>query len=504
MTVLSVFVQEQRHKSNLFLLSKNELSQQQAVLLSNQFAKMISNVTEIKGQLNLFNTYRAVFSLLNEVYIVVIGYLRDYPYEVVSCSELVKSAIYQYCKGFEFVTPKLLTKNYLVVYQQLEDIFYQKLEMKEKEQNFTKEITNLEKYIEFEVELEEMNPETVLNSLESFNPPQEIETKMKPIQIQERFKELKEIDTSKDNMMVLLSLNQPIITPKQMNEPTIRESKLEKFEPIQIEIKEEPIIVKEVPKLPVPEPQSTIQFLPLRLCISEIIHCTFKKEALDNYKMIGQIGVKKFSNETLSQSKYKFDIYLNNTKVIQNIVNNKTICNPLKENVYQCEIPTEAFGKNQDEEVVLLKYTLTPEYKPLPIQVQGKRIFKENSIHYMIKYKMNPNLNMDILSFLVHPKKEKEIKIIKVEYKPEAKWNSEKLLWKLINPEKENKLMVIFKTDHDPSNTTMGPLLLQFHSNSFLFSRLTIDGCDGKKNESNQVFVGGCEMNIQSGKYEFD
>lgn len=503
MTVLSVFIQDQRQKSNLFLLSKDELSQQQAVLLSNQFAKLISNVTEIKGQINLLDTYRAIYLLLNEVYIVVIGYLRDYPYEGLNCSELIKTSLYQYCKGFE-ITPKYLTKNYLVLYQQLEEILYQRVDSKEKEVNFTKEISNLEKDIEFEVDLEEMQPELILNSLDSFNPPQEMEAKMKPIQIQERFKELKEMDTSKDNMKVLLSLNQPIITPKQMNEPTIRESKLEQWEPIKIEIKEEPVIPKEIPKPIIQEPISTIQFLPLRLCISETIHCIFKKEVLESYKMIGQIGVKKFSNETLSQSKYKFDIYLNNSKVIDSIINNKSLCNLLKENVYQCEVPIESFGKNQEEEVVLLKYTLTPEYKPLPLQIQAKRVFKENSIHYMIKYKMNPNLNMDILSFLVHPKKEKEVKITKVEYKPEAKWNSEKLLWKLINPEKENKLMVIFKTDQDPSNTTMGPLLLQFHSNSFLFSRLTIDGCDGKKNESNQVFVGGCEMNITSGKYEFD
>ena len=61
----------------------------------------------------------------------------------------------------------------------------------------------------------------------------------------------------------------------------------------------------------------------------------------------------------------------------------------------------------------------------------------------------------------------------------------------------------MYKTDNIPLNTKTPPVLLQFLSNGVSFSDLIVDGCDSKRSENFEVFVGGIEKTLNSGKYEF-
>ena len=58
--------------------------------MSVQFSKLVATVTDIKGEIILFDNYRAVFTLLNEVYVVTVGYKKEYPFDILSCCEKAK------------------------------------------------------------------------------------------------------------------------------------------------------------------------------------------------------------------------------------------------------------------------------------------------------------------------------------------------------------------------------------------------------------------------------
>jgi hypothetical protein len=61
----------------------------------------------------------------------------------------------------------------------------------------------------------------------------------------------------------------------------------------------------------------------------------------------------------------------------------------------------------------------------------------------------------------------------------------------------------MFKTDNVLVNTKTPPILLQFVCDNVSFSGVVIDGCDRKRSEDFEVFVGGVETTLTSGKYEF-
>lgn len=43
----------------------------------------------------MFNRFRAVYFLLNEVYTVSVGYVNDYPFDILRCCDNVKSYVSQ-------------------------------------------------------------------------------------------------------------------------------------------------------------------------------------------------------------------------------------------------------------------------------------------------------------------------------------------------------------------------------------------------------------------------
>ena len=271
--------------------------------------------------------------------------------------------------------------------------------------------------------------------------------------------------------------------------------------------------------------ESNIIYLPLKIVQIESINTIFKENEILNYKLNGQLSVKFFdhSPQYKMNEKIKFTLNLKNSKKLSTIVNNKnfSIKDEKNENKFKFEIPIEKFGEKLDQEVILLKYNLIPEFKPIPIKIILNKIIKENQIQIQIKFKINPLSNLSKLSFLLSPLFQNEnVKIIKQESKPEGnwlnfsskfllkkigKWNSiqEKLLWRITDPELQGTLISMYKTDNIPLNSKTPPVLLQFLSNGVSFSDLIVDGCDSKRSEDFEVFVGGIEKTLNSGKYEF-
>ncbi len=77
----------------MFLHARDEISQHQALLISNQFAKSIQTNTAVRGDLVLLERFRAIFVLLNEVYVVSVCYVEDYPFDAMRCCNNAKSYV---------------------------------------------------------------------------------------------------------------------------------------------------------------------------------------------------------------------------------------------------------------------------------------------------------------------------------------------------------------------------------------------------------------------------
>ncbi|KAG2393360.1 hypothetical protein C9374_006891 [Naegleria lovaniensis] len=111
MGVLSLFVQEQREpRLNLFLHSHHELSQNQAITISDHFAKQIATNTSARGEVFIAKKFRAVFILLNEVYVVTVCHKSDYPYDALRCANNAKLLMFEACKGVEVTVVNLYKK----------------------------------------------------------------------------------------------------------------------------------------------------------------------------------------------------------------------------------------------------------------------------------------------------------------------------------------------------------------------------------------------------------
>ncbi|KAL0486874.1 SYP1 [Acrasis kona] len=94
----------------MFLHSRDELSQNQALEISSQFAKSIQTNIEVRGDLVLLQKFRAVFVLLNEVYVVSVCHLDDYPFDATRCCNNAKSLLFEACKGVEVTVPAIYKK----------------------------------------------------------------------------------------------------------------------------------------------------------------------------------------------------------------------------------------------------------------------------------------------------------------------------------------------------------------------------------------------------------
>jgi hypothetical protein len=145
---------------------------------------------------------------------------------------------------------------------------------------------------------------------------------------------------------------------------------------------------------PVNSDLKNLKYIPLKLVISESVNSIFKDNELVNYKLNGQISAKMNDSTTYtSNENIKFTLTLKNTKLLENLVNNKSYSTKDEKNEfkYTFDLPIEKFGKKLDQEVVLLKYNLSPDFKPIPIRIIVNKQIKENAIQMIVKYKINPN-----------------------------------------------------------------------------------------------------------------
>ncbi|KAL9653988.1 hypothetical protein ABK040_014197 [Willaertia magna] len=125
MGVLCLFIQEQREpKLNLFLHSHHEVSQNQAIIISDHFAKSISTNTSARGEVFILNKFRAIFILLNEVYVVTVCHKSDYPYDSLRCANNAKLILFEACKGEE-VTIANLYKKFGQIMLALEELIHE-------------------------------------------------------------------------------------------------------------------------------------------------------------------------------------------------------------------------------------------------------------------------------------------------------------------------------------------------------------------------------------------
>jgi hypothetical protein len=124
MGVLCLFVQEQRSKINLFLHSNDELSPYQTLLISKHFSKYIQKITDARGDVVLLNRFRAMFLLLNEVYVVAVCYSSDYPFDALRCISHAKKLLFETCKSVE-VTASTVFRKYGQVMLAFEELLHE-------------------------------------------------------------------------------------------------------------------------------------------------------------------------------------------------------------------------------------------------------------------------------------------------------------------------------------------------------------------------------------------
>ena len=92
------------------LNSHHELSQNQAITISDHFAKQIATNTSARGEVFIAKKFRAVFILLNEVYVVTVCHKSDYPYDALRCANNAKLLMFEACKGVEVTVINLYKK----------------------------------------------------------------------------------------------------------------------------------------------------------------------------------------------------------------------------------------------------------------------------------------------------------------------------------------------------------------------------------------------------------
>lgn len=143
-------------------------------------------------------------------------------------------------------------------------------------------------------------------------------------------------------------------------------------------------------------------------------------------------------------------------------------------------------------------------YRPIPIKMLPQYKVTNNCIELMIQFVVNPiftDTPIDI-RIKVIPK----IVIDRVQSKPEAIWSDQILEWKLNNilPTKETiKLFAKLYPNHiiDESSQILS-IKMHFICNTKTLSKLTVEGCDGKKSKTDEIFIGGLKRKL-IGNFDF-
>lgn len=271
-----------------------------------------------------------------------------------------------------------------------------------------------------------------------------------------------------------------------------------------------------------------VRLLPLTVVVTELINAIYKNNKLEAYQLVGQIAVRKFQygSEVHHYDQYSFSLHVKNTERIQQFAANPKFCQQIgkfllillthfiAQNRWRCSIPGSSFEDSKSgSQVTLLRYTLRPEFKPVPLQALPRIQLTDRSINFMLQYKINPDTPLKNLSFLVCPIDKNSctgLSVVNFQSKPEGKWSTqqEKLLWRIQNAvydKAPKKLLAMFITNTSPKTIPHkpGPVLVKFFNTGSSFASVVIDGCDQKKSIDNECFVGGVEYQMQAGKYEY-
>jgi hypothetical protein len=164
--------------------------------------------------------------------------------------------------------------------------------------------------------------------------------------------------------------------------------------------------------------------------------------------------------------------------------------------------------KELEKPIILIKFLVQNDFKPLPIQVKIQKMEIEKQIKFKIQYKINPKVKLDSLVFVLNPLLETKLKIINVDSKPEGKLSNskEKVLWKIedFNMEANSLLSIFYYNENIESDGTLkyGFCSVNFKDTNNSFIGLDIPGANGLENSENEFFLGGMENSFESGKFE--
>lgn len=313
--------------------------------------------------------------------------------------------------------------------------------------------------------------------------------------------------------------------------------------------------------------------IPLVVTVTETISVKFTISAagehrIESYQFVGQIGVKRPTNETLSLHPsiakdlqfIDFVLELTNIDRMADYVCNNKFCrkhdeqqqmqqDPSTSNqdsgnyLFECRVPQMHLNHSSTEEIVLLKYRLRPQWRPMPLKLVCRSISKGDTLQILVEYKINPQLFSHLhqtqevqqrdqyeqkplevgcnMSMLVSPLSDQLLnsgnRVVSTVSKPEGRWNTnkQKLLWttaaEIKDPQQQdiqNKLLAKFKLQEPlqlklPDGAAIVPtgtnLLLKFNVQNSTFGKIHIAGAsDRKRNSKGQVFLGGIEPRIAS------
>lgn len=253
--------------------------------------------------------------------------------------------------------------------------------------------------------------------------------------------------------------------------------------------------------------------LPLTIVITETIQAMYTNQGtiLSNYQLIGQVAVKRANSESvLADAHYPFVLQVRQVENIASHVCNAKFCELERDSNldnmlrFKCAVPTSALSSS---DVPLFKYKLQPQMQPVPLQIVCKYQQDKQLVKLLLLVQVSVPLNS--LSLLVEPVTSPHL-VTAVQSKPEARWNAaqQKLLWKCENlqPNQEIKLMAQCKLEQvaDATATTVGSILVKFASDQHLYAQVEVDGCKQKKTDTtHDVFLGGLEKQLTSGKFEY-
>jgi hypothetical protein len=269
---------------------------------------------------------------------------------------------------------------------------------------------------------------------------------------------------------------------------------------------------------------SQTKLLPFCVTVHESLDIKFDGKNLSQYKVIGQIGIQGYSknqeSEISSVDQHDFTLCLTDISKITGAINNPKYCKKIENSKnpnglnLSCSISSsELFSQNKFQNVVLMKYNLKEGDVLLPIKIQPLFKMNNGNIELIINFTINPRFDKNPLDNLtiratVLIKEKSTGKIIEAKKcvsKPENEFNESKQTaeWKYqtspSNPDgSPQKILAKFFTFNDNLGECECSMnfSVQFQCSGVSLGEIQIDGCNGKKSITDEIFVGGSKHKI--------